>query len=257
MTPASARVIAVANQKGGVAKTTTAVNLAAALGALGRRVLLVDADPQGSASTAVGLTVYDLEKAQRTLTQVLFEERALADIIVPAGRFDVAPGGISASRFEQQGHSLMGAEFRLRSALGDVAGRYDMVVVDTPPHLGRLTTNALVAAGEVLIPIIPSPLDVLGVALLLDTVGQVRRHLNAGLRVAGLVPTRVEATKVHRQVLAELGEAFPDLRVFEPVRKSTVFEQAAYNGEIALEGAGADHPAQAYARIAKELADGR
>lgn len=255
-----ARVIAVSNQKGGVAKSTSSCNLARALALLGRRVLLVDADPQASATVMVGLNVYEIEERQAHLNHVLFEDKPVGDVLVPVKGFDFLPSGISLAQGEASLWSQPGAETRLKRVLDPLRARYDFILVDTPPNLGGMTRNALAAADEVLIPVATEPLDILGIPLIMRTIGEVQRWANPDLRVLGILPTRYKRTlSVHKDSLQRIRARFsPGVRVFEPVRDATGFSVAVHNGEIALDAfAGqADHPVHAYHTIAQEIIDG-
>lgn len=249
------RVIAVALQKGGSAKTTLALNLSAALRRLGRRVLLVDADPQASATVGLGLDAYAIEQAHRNLNHVLMGEAPLADCVVEAHGVGVVPSGPSLARFEVVAPSMVASEKRLKAALAEVASGYDYIVVDTPPHLGVLTKSALTAATDVIIPVCPAPLDVFGVPMLLETVAEVRRYENPDIRVIGIVPSRYDARNaVERQILKELQEQFAGkVPVLAPVRRSTGFDQALYNGVVAIDALPPDHPVHAYTDIARGI----
>jgi len=256
-TRTKARIIATANQKGGQTKSTTALNLAHAFALLGKRVLLVDADPQASVTLAAGVDLAAAMAEGRVLGQVLEEKRALADIIVAADGIDVAPSDISLAEFEVSVLAKPGPEKRLKRALSDVRQDYDEIIIDTPPHLGVLTRNSLVAATDVLIPVVPAPLDVPGVPLLLRTIEQIRIYENPDLNVLGILPNRYEAnTSVQQATLQQLLATYAGLvRVFEPIRKATAMDQAVYNGVVAVRALPKDSPVvQGYLRLAEEIA---
>ena len=205
-----ARIIAVANQKGGVGKTTTCVNLAAALADMNYRVLLVDFDPQGNASTGCGVDARSLE---RTAYDVMVGELEIQDALVSPERlaFDLLPsnGDLGAAEFELM--SREGREYILRDALEAVAPRYGWIIIDCPPSLNLLTLNALAAANSVLIPIQCEYYALEGLAALLDTVEQVRDSVNPGLEIEGLLRTMYDMrNNLSEAVSDQLIENFGD-----------------------------------------------
>ncbi len=222
-------IYAVANQKGGVGKTTTAINLAATFAQAGERVLLVDADPQANASTGLGVRPGG---AEASVFEVLLAEVDLRDVVRPTA----VPGlSIAPASRDMAGVSLMLAsaedrEWRLRQALepvlsGDEA--YSFVFIDSPPSLGLLTVNALVAADEVIVPVQTEYYALEGLAQLLDTITVVREHLNPRLRVAGLVLTMSDPrTNLARDVEAEVRSHFPDLTFMTVVPRNIRLAEA-------------------------------
>jgi len=256
------RIIAIANQKGGVAKTTTAVNLGAALSERGRRVLVVDLDPQASATTALGVELGEDEASMSHVLRAAMDEAErprLSDIVRPTSAgVDLAPAEISLSAVEPDLLSALGGEGVLRQALGSAEG-YDYVLIDCLPSLGLLAVNALTAAGEVLVPVQAEYLPMKGLQLLLHTVAKVRAKLNPGLRIAGILLTMVEPRTLHSQEVCEhVRSAFAGkVRVFAAeIRKSVRLREAAVVGESVLTYAPRHAAAAAYRAVAAELDGG-
>jgi len=210
------RVLAVANQKGGVGKTTTCVNLAASLAATHRRVLLVDMDPQGNATMGCGINKMDLEL---TTCDVLLGDATAADTIIsaPEGGFAVLPGNEDLTLAEVRLLQELGREMRLRQALAPVRGLYDFILIDCPPSINMLTVNALTAADGVLIPMQCEYYALEGLSSLLNTIEQVKNSVNPELEVYGLLRTMVDPRiNLSNEVSDQLVAHFND-KVFRTV----------------------------------------
>jgi chromosome partitioning protein len=248
-----ALTIACANQKGGVGKTTTVVNLAASLALGGDRVLVVDLDPQGNATSGLGL---DRERLERTVYDALIDDAELQDIVheVPIPGLHLVPSAIALAGAELELVPLALRERRLSSALSPIAGDYDLVLVDCPPSLGLLTINALTAADGVLIPVQCEYYALEGLTQLIGTIHLVQEHLNPGLELEGALLTMSDArTNLSAEVAAEvrrhLGPAVYDTVIPRSVRLS---EAPSHGLPIALyspESKGA----AAYAQFAAEF----
>lgn len=247
-------VIAVANQKGGTSKTTTVIHLGAALAEMGKRVLLVDLDPQGHLAEGFGIVSDDLKVE---MSNVLEGSQHITDVIIPAIRpnLDLAPSNIRLSDMELTLVNLRFREYKLKRALEPVVSRYDYILLDCPPALGLLTVNALIAATQVLIPMAAEYYSMLGVSLLIRTVHTIKGEANPDLTILGIIPTQNKRTLHAREVIArtkaELGHS---IHVFEtPVNDSTRFPEASAQGKTVFETAPDIEGAQAYRAIAKEV----
>lgn len=261
----TARVVVFANQKGGVGKTTSALNVACGFAQLGRRVLLVDMDPQATATIAVlAEAAVSIHRDGRTMAQVILKGRPLDEVVLrlgetPNGRtlpFDLAASHIDLA--ETDARREPGFDAALREALDSVRGQYDWVVVDAPPNLGMLTWMALAASDECIVPVRTEPYDAMGVGLILGTINKVQRRLNPALRLGGILPTQYGARKlVDREVLGHLMTALEGTApVLYPVPDSAVFGHAARNGRIALEVYPAGAATLVYSRLARALSHG-
>lgn len=251
-----AKVIAMCNQKGGVGKTTSTINLGAALAEYGRKVLLVDLDPQGALSAGLGVPHYDLE---HTVHNLLVEPRVGIDAVLIGTRvenLDLVPSNIDLSAAEIQLVNEVGREQSLARALRPVLDRYDYVLVDCQPSLGLLTVNGLACADGVVIPTECEYFSLRGLALLTDTVEKVRDRLNPKLEISGIVVTRYDPRPVNsREVMARVVERFGDL-VFDTVITRTVrFPETSVAGEPITSWAPKSSGAQAYRALAREVID--
>jgi chromosome partitioning protein len=246
------RTIAIANQKGGVAKTTTVASLGSALAEQGRKVLLVDLDAQSCLTFSMGL---DPESVELSIHDVLLGRVGAAMAIQPTeDGVDLLPATIELAGTEAQLLSRPGREYVLRTALAEVSQAYDAVLLDCSPSLGVLTLNALTAADEVLIPLQCEMLSHRGVGQLLDTIHEVQRILNPGLRVLGVLPTMFDGRTNHaRAVLADVSGRY-GLTVLEPpIPKSVRFAEAPAAGRSVLATARRTRGAEAYRALAEGL----
>ncbi len=248
------KVLALANQKGGVGKTTTAINLGAALAEHGERVLLVDMDPQGALSVGLGLNPLALD---RTVYNLLMDPKADVDAAVEPTKLEgleLLPSNIDLAAAEVLLVGEVAREQALARVLRRLRDRYDHVLIDCPPSLGLLTVNALTAADGVLIPLECEYFALRGMALLMDTIEKVRERLNPDLEVVGILATMYDARTLHgREVLARVEDAFGD-RVFRTVIAKTIrFAEAPVAGESILSYAGSSSGAVAYRELAKEV----
>ncbi|MFV0458836.1 MAG: ParA family protein [Actinomycetales bacterium] len=245
------RCIAVANQKGGVAKTTTVASLATAFAEAGRRVLVVDLDAQACLTFSLGV---DPEEVQVSLHEVLIGAATPQDALLKVQEgLDLLPATIDLAGTEVQLLSRPGREFVLRSALAGLDG-YDFVLLDCSPSLGVLTLNALTAANEVIIPLQCEMLSHRGVGQLLDTIADVQRILNPALVVRGILPTMFDGRTTHaRAVLADVRKRYPVPVLDPPIPKSIRFAEAPALGGSVLQTARRSPGAQAYRDVAEDL----
>ncbi len=247
------KIYALANQKGGVGKTTTAVNLAAYLSAIGRRVLVVDADPQANATSSLGI---DKNRITPSLYETLIEGAPMEQTIIPTTRAHLylAPSAPRLAGAEVEMVPLLAREHLLRKRLLPIASQYEYLLIDTPPSLGLLTINALTAADGVIIPVQCEYLALEGLGDLLNTVRLVRENLNPKLCIRGLVLTMYDArTNLAQQVVDEVRQYFPG-QVFDTIiPRSVRLSEAPSYGEAILKYAPRSAGALAYAAFTREL----
>jgi len=245
-----ASVLVLANQKGGVAKTTTTINLGVALKERGCRVLALDLDPQSNLSMSQGI---DIESLGTTMYDVLVGGASLAEVI-HAREIDVAAAGIELAGAELALSGMIGRERALDRAIKPFRDLYDFILIDTPPSLGLLTINAMVAADGVVVPVQCEYLSLRGLAQLRQTLTQVREHLNPRVDIVGIIPTMYDGRTVHgREAVAILEENFGDLVYGTRIGKTIKFAEAPVKGMSVLSYDSGGQAARWYRRLAEEL----
>ncbi len=249
-----AKVVSIANQKGGVGKTTTAVNLSSALAKKGKRVLLIDADPQGNATSGLGIN----KEIDKSIYDVIINEVEINDTLKDTNlkKLKVCPSNINLAGAEVELVSLMSREHRLKERIDEVKNAYDYIFIDCPPSLGLITLNAFTASDSVLIPVQCEYYALEGLGQLINTINLVRRHLNKSIEIEGAVLTMFDSrTNLSNQVVKEVKNYFED-RVYKTVipRNIKLSEAPSYGMPISVYDA-KSKGAKCYEKLAKEFID--
>jgi chromosome partitioning protein len=251
---ADAQVIALANQKGGVAKTTTTLNLGVAFAEQGHRVLLVDLDPQGNLTMSQGLNPDTIE---RSMFDVLVHRMPM-DQVIESREVDIAVSSIDLAGADMALSSQIGRERALEKALAPIKDRYDFILIDTPPSLGLLTINAFVSATGVVVPVQTEYLSLRGLVQLENTLQMVRENLNPHVEIVGIVPTMYDRRLTHSREADEiLRENFGDLVYNTRIRKTVRFAEAPVKGASVLAYEPDGEAANMYRDLAKEVLNGQ
>jgi chromosome partitioning protein len=251
--PRLASVIAFANQKGGVAKTTTTLNLGVALAEKGKRVLAVDLDPQGNLTMSQG---WNPDEIERSMFDVLVHRLPIGEI-VRTHEIDVAVSSIDLAGAELALSSMIGRERALEKALAPVLEEYDFILIDTPPSLGLLTINALVAASGVIVPVQCEYLSLRGLVQLENTLSMIRENLNPAVKIQGILPTMFDKRLLHsREAVEILQENFGDLVLKTKIRKTIRYAEAPVKGMSVLKYDPSGEAASMYRDLAKEVLNG-
>ncbi|HUZ15704.1 MAG TPA: ParA family protein [Gaiellaceae bacterium] len=249
----TARTIAFANQKGGVAKTTTTLNLGVALAEQGKRVLAIDLDPQGNLTMSQG---WNPDEIDRSMFDVLVHRLPITEII-RTNEIDVGVASIDLAGAELSLSSMIGRERALEKALAPVQESYDYILIDTPPSLGLLTINAFVAAQGVIVPVQCEYLSLRGLVQLENTLTMIRENLNPAVAIQGILPTMFDKRLLHsREAVEILRENFGDLVLETKIRKTVRYAEAPVKGQSILKYDPSGDAAFMYRQLAKEVLDG-
>jgi chromosome partitioning protein len=228
------RIIAITNQKGGVAKTTCSMNIAAGLAAMGKSVLLFDLDPQHNLTVSLGIEAHTLDK---TIYDVLANCTPIDEVIIERSEnFYLVPASLALSAADIELSSIAGREFLIKEAIGNMKYKYDFILFDCPPSLGLLTLNALTAANEVMIPVQTEYLALQGINMLLETIEVVKARLNPNIYISGIIPTRYDTRKnINKEVLSYLKETFGDLVFKSEIHDNVALAESVSFGKTIFE----------------------
>lgn len=247
------RIIAIANQKGGVGKTTTSVNLSACLAHIGKKVLLIDTDPQGNATSGVGVNKGEV---QNCIYNILIDDVNMKDVILPTEieNLDIIPATISLAGAEIELVSTISREVRMKHAIQESKSLYDYVIIDCPPSLGLLTINALTASDAIIIPVQCEYYALEGLSQLLSTVRLVQKHLNEDLMIDGVLLTMFDArTNLGIQVIDEVKKYFQDKVYKTIIPRNVRLSEAPSHGKPIIEYDARSRGAEVYLELAKEV----
>lgn len=247
------RIIAIANQKGGVGKTTTSVNLSACLAHIGKKVLLIDTDPQGNATSGVGINKGDV---QHCIYDILIDDVPMKDVILPTKvpQLDCIPATISLAGAEIELVSTISREVRMKHAIQEVKANYDYIIIDCPPSLGLLTINALTASDAIIIPVQCEYYALEGLSQLLSTIRLVQKHLNENLVIDGVLLTMFDArTNLGIQVIDEVKKYFQDKVYKTIIPRNVRLSEAPSHGEPIILYDARSRGAEVYLELAKEV----
>lgn len=247
------RIIAIANQKGGVGKTTTSVNLSACLAHIGKKVLLIDTDPQGNATSGVGINKGDV---QNCIYDILIDDVPMKDVILPTKvpQLDCIPATISLAGAEIELVSTISREVRMKHAIQEVKADYDYIIIDCPPSLGLLTINALTASDSIVIPVQCEYYALEGLSQLLSTIRLVQKHLNENLVIDGVLLTMFDArTNLGIQVIDEVKKYFQDKVYKTIIPRNVRLSEAPSHGEPIILYDARSRGAEVYLELAKEV----
>lgn len=245
------KIIALCNQKGGVGKTTCTLNIAAGMEKIGKKVLLIDLDPQAHLTYCLGIQAHELAQ---TIYDVFKGNRGIEEVVLPIDGIAVVPSSLDLAGLEMELAGVPGREFLLREALAKTEG-YDFIIMDCPPSLGILTLNALTAAQEIYIPLQTEFLALKGMSKLIDTIATVKKRLNKDLEITGIIGTRYDARrKLNKGIIETISERFGDKLFQTIIRENISLAEAPGYGQTIFAYAPRSYGAEDYRALAKEIA---